>query len=209
MSCCRRSTFSAISSARERVRSAIRPPATSEAGTRRGPRLSPGLPVRQLLPQAGSRGCGSPCDPSESEPDHQDLFRKGSSAIVWRRRQVATTGGHTVYKNPRTGVVSAQAECIGRYTETFCRQTIGARCAGPSSRAVNGDDARLRVDNVCAPALDGQCELGTADKRPESRAIKTEIRAPKRPDTVARAWSRNDRAGACAVQDGSGSINVA
>jgi hypothetical protein len=57
MSCWRRSAFSVTSSARERVRSAMKPPARrSRDGTRSAAPSSPGLPGRKAKPRTGSRG---------------------------------------------------------------------------------------------------------------------------------------------------------
>jgi hypothetical protein len=76
MSCCRKSAFSVISSARERFRSAMKPLSTPEG--RHASRSAPVARAARSATVAASRGRGGRRDPSGSEGDHQGLFGSDS-----------------------------------------------------------------------------------------------------------------------------------
>ena len=92
MSCCRRSAFSVTSSARERVRSAMKPLATPEGRhALRSPRIAWAASLATVARSREPRTRNT----ARSRADPKAIFKlvpRGSCAIVRRRREVATTG---------------------------------------------------------------------------------------------------------------------
>jgi hypothetical protein len=94
MSCWRRNAFSAISSARDRVRSATTPSATPDGRYASRSAVIARAATLEALAANWTRGCLASARSERIRDRSSSLFCGESQATVWRRRGVASTASH-------------------------------------------------------------------------------------------------------------------